>query len=241
MLILLNGNLLKVLVLLTVIALSSAGCQKAPVTEPPLSDSSKAVSFLALGDSYTIGEGVPVSDRWPNQLADSLRKLGAKVDTPQIIAVTGWTTDELSRGIDAANPSGTYTLVSLLIGVNNQYRGRDTAEYRTQLKALMLRAISFSGTPSRVLVVSIPDWGVTPFATGRNRERIAREIDIYNSIKGEVAAELGCPYFYITDLTRAAAFDNTLLAPDGLHPSGRLYAQWVERMLPAVKKITGLQ
>ena len=241
MLILLNGNLLKVLVLLTVFALSSAGCQKAPVTEPPLSDSSKAVSFLALGDSYTIGEGVPEQERWPNQLADSLRKYGALVDTPQIIAVTGWTTDELSRGIDAANPSGTYTLVSLLIGVNNQYRGRDTAEYRTQLKALMLRAIGFSGTPSRVLVVSIPDWGVTPFATGRNRERIAREIDIYNSIKGEVAAELGCPYFYITDLTRAAAFDNTLLAPDGLHPSGRLYAQWVQRMLPAVKKITGLQ
>lgn len=231
---------MKVLFFVLLAILQTAGCQKNPVNEQKLPDSSASITFLALGDSYTIGEGVPEAERWPNQLADSLRKMGAVIDTPLIIAKTGWTTDELSRGIDAAAPQGTYSIVSLLIGVNNQYRGRDTAEYRTQLKALMLRAIGFCGTPSRVLVVSIPDWGVTPFATGRNRESISRQIDAFNSIKGEVAAELGCPYFYITDLTRAAGFDNSLLAPDGLHPSGKLYAQWVERMLPAVKSILRL-
>lgn len=183
--------------------------------------------YLALGDSYTIGESVAEADRFPNQLA---RELG--IAPPQIIAKTGWTTDELNAAIDAANPRGPFDLVTLLIGVNNQYRGRDAEQYRGEFAALLQRAVGFAGGDvKKVIVVSIPDWGVTPFAEGRDRAKIATEIDRYNAINREEAARAGAKYVDITPISRGN--DPALVANDGLHPSGRQYAEWVKSIARA--------
>ena len=192
--------------------------------------------FLALGDSYTIGESVAVADRWPNQLARQLRKDGVGVGDPEIIAKTGWTTDELSSAIDAAKPQGTYALVTLLIGVNNQYRGRDAEQYRKEFATLLRRAIGFAGgVPGHVVVVSIPDWGVTPFAASRDRTKIGGEIDRFNAINAEETKRAGARYADIAAVSRRAANDPALVAPDGLHPSAAMYAQWVTVILPQAK------
>src|SRR5438067_10686581 len=183
---------------------------------------------LALGDSYTIGESVAEADRWPNQLA---RALG--IAQPEIIAKTGWTTDELSSAIDKADPHGPYALVTLLIGVNNQYRGRDAEQYRREFVALLGRAIGFAGgNASHVIVISIPDWGVTPFAANRDRAKIGAEIDHFNAINREETLRAKARYVDITPVSRRAATDPTLVAGDGLHPSGTMYAQWVKLIRP---------
>ncbi|HEX2211308.1 MAG TPA: SGNH/GDSL hydrolase family protein [Longimicrobium sp.] len=190
--------------------------------------------FLALGDSYTIGEGVAEGERWPVRLAALLRERGVDVGDPQIIARTGWTTDELSAAIDAADPRGPYALVSLLIGVNNQYRGRGAEEYRGEFADLLRRAIGFaSGDASRVIVLSIPDWSLTPFAGDRDRARIADEIDVYNAVNHEEAERAGARWVNVTPQSRAAGADPAFLAADGLHPSGRAYAAWAQLALPA--------
>ncbi len=197
-----------------------------------------AQRILALGDSYTIGEGVAAEDRWPVQLAVRLREQGLAVAEPQIIARTGWTTDELDRAIDQAQPAGPFDLVTLLIGVNNQYRGRSQEEYRAQFRDLFNRAAELAGgNPRRVLVLSIPDWGVTPFAMGRDSARIAAEIDAYNQINREETLSGGGEYVDITDISRQAVTEDGLLAADGLHPSGKMYAAWVERALPVVQEM----
>ena len=184
--------------------------------------------YLALGDSYTIGESVAEDERWPNQLA---RAIG--LDKPLIIAKTGWTTDELSAAIDKADPRGPYDLVTLLIGVNNQYRGRDAEQYRREFAALLARAIGFAGgNPSRVVVVSIPDWGVTPFAANRDRAKIGSEIDHFNAINREETLKAKARYVDITPVSRRAATDPSLVAGDGLHPSGKMYAEWVKLITP---------
>jgi lysophospholipase L1-like esterase len=189
--------------------------------------------FLALGDSYTIGESVAAADRWPNQLALQLRKNGIDIGYPEIIAKTGWTTDELSSAIDAAKPHGPYALVTLLIGVNNQYRGREAEQYRREFVALLQRAIAFAGNdPKRVLVVSIPDWGVTPFAASRDRAKIGAEIDHFNAINAEETKRAGTRYADITPVSRHAATNAALVAPDGLHPSATMYTEWVRIILP---------
>ena len=188
-----------------------------------------AKRYLALGDSYTIGESVAEEERFPNQLA---RALG--FPPPQIVAKTGWTTDELNAAIDAANPQGPFDLVTLLIGVNNQYRGRDAEQYRGEFAALLQRAIGFAGgDPGKVIVVSIPDWGVTPFAEGRDRAKIAREIDEYNRVNSEEAAKARATYVHITTISRGG--DPALVAADGLHPSGRQYAAWVRLIAGAAR------
>ncbi len=193
--------------------------------------------FLALGDSYTIGESVPPSERWPVQLTALLRAEGIKIDDPLIIATTGWTTDELSAGIDRANPQGNFDLVSLLIGVNNQYRGRDSQEYRGQFVSLLKRAVGFAnGRPSRVIVLSIPDWSVAPFAAGRDRAKIAVGIDQFNAINREEAERAGAHYLDIAPISRQAAADPDLIAGDGLHPSGKMYAEWARLALPVARK-----
>ena len=152
---------------------------------------------------------------------------------PQIIARTGWTTGELAAAIESAAPSGPFALVSLLIGVNNQYRGRDSGEYRAEFRALLGRAIGFAGgRPSRAIVLAIPDWGVTPFAAGHDSRRIAAEIDVFNAINREETARLGARYVDIMAESRAASADHTLIASDGLHPSGKMYALWAELALP---------
>ncbi len=191
------------------------------------------VTFLALGDSYTIGEAVGEAERWPVQLAALLQSRGHAVAEPTIIAKTGWTTDELAAQLDVVRLRVPFSLVSLLIGVNNQYRGRDAEEYRTQFRDLLERAIGFTGGDAgRVIVVSIPDWGVTPFAEGRDRAKIASEIDRFNSINREVTTALGARYVDITPGSRSAATDATLTASDGLHPSGAMYAAWARAVLP---------
>lgn len=193
------------------------------------------IRILALGDSYTIGEGVSVDDRWPMQLAAALRVRGSSVATPTIIARTGWTTDELSRGIDGARPTGPFDVVTLLIGVNNQYRGRSADEYGSQFHDLLARAIEFAGgRATRVIIVSIPDWGATPFAEGRDCTRIGRDIDAFNDVSREEATRVGARYVDVTAISRRAAAEHDLIGEDRLHPSAGMYAAWVRVMLPVV-------
>ncbi|WP_168810795.1 SGNH/GDSL hydrolase family protein [Chitinophaga oryzae] len=184
-------------------------------------------SFLALGDSYTIGESVAETERFPMQTARLLRDKGVAMADPRIVAVTGWTTDELENGIREAGITGTFDLVTLLIGVNNQYRGRSLDEYREQFTRLLQQAVDFAGRRrGHVVVLSIPDWGVTPFAADRDRAAIAREIDAFNAVNKAVAATEGVHWLDITPYTREAAQDTSLVAADGLHPSGKDYARW---------------
>jgi len=194
----------------------------ASTSEPATPPVAAHARYLALGDSYTIGESVPATDRFPVQLARELH-----LGEPEIIARTGWTTDELNAAIDAVHPQGPYALVTLLIGVNNQYRGRDAEQYRGEFAALLQRAIGFAGGDAKkVIVVSIPDWGVTPFAEGRDRPKIAAEIDRYNAINKAETLRAGARYADITPVSRGS--DPTLVAPDGLHPSGKQYMAWVK-------------
>jgi lysophospholipase L1-like esterase len=196
--------------------------------------------FLALGDSYTVGEGVAEDERWPVQLAAMLRARGAQTDEPLIVAKTGWTTDELIQGIDNATPEGTFALVSLLIGVNNQYRGRTVDEYRTQFAELLRRAIAFAGGKAdHVIVLSIPDWGATPFAAGRDRLKIGREIDAFNAVNLDEALRAGAHYVDVTPSSRLALSDASLVASDGLHPSGKMYRVWAEAVLGAASAALG--
>ena len=198
------------------------------------------IKYLALGNSYTIGEAVKESERWPVQLAMRLREAGVEMAAPEIIAVSGWTTDELAAGIAQAHPPQDYDLVSLLIGVNNQYRGGDLAAYRREFRELLRQAIGFArGNPRRVIVLSIPDWGVTPFAANdpRRPAQISAEIDDFNTVNRQEAAQTGAHYIDITPISRLAAHDPTLIATDGLHPSGKMYAAWVKMMLPVILKL----
>jgi lysophospholipase L1-like esterase len=189
-------------------------------------------SFLALGDSYTIGEGVPVDGRWPVQLVARLRDRGVMVDDPRIIATTGWTTDELSAAMDEARLRGSFGLVTLLIGVNNQYRGRSASEYREQFLALLQRAIALVGDSRRVIAVSIPDWGVTAFAEGRDRAAIGSEIDTFNAIAHDETIRAHARWADVTPASRAAGAKPEMLVEDGLHPSAAQYASWVDVILP---------
>ena len=196
----------------------------------------RGARILALGDSYTIGESVDAADRWPVRLVRRLRLQGIAADDAVIIARTGWTTDELNAAIDDAAPHDGFDLVTLLIGVNNQYRGRSSENYRSELRGLLARAVSFAGSrPSRVLVISIPDWGVTPFAaeSGRDVARIAAEIDAFNAVGRDEAARAGVRFVDITAISRRARRESGLIAGDGLHPSGAMYEEWSTQILPA--------
>ncbi|WP_374474190.1 SGNH/GDSL hydrolase family protein [Arenimonas sp.] len=196
--------------------------------------------YLALGDSYTIGEAVPEDGRWPVQLAAGLRARGIALGEPRIIATTGWTTDELSAAMDAAEPLGRWDFVSLLIGVNNQYRGRSLDEYRVQFAALLARAIALAGgRPGRVLVLSIPDWGVTPFGQGSGRDtaQIARELDAFNLAAATECAVQGVAFVDITPASRGPGARPDRIAADGLHPSALAYADWTALALPAAQHL----
>ncbi len=204
---------------------------------PPIGEPTE-LRYLALGDSYTIGEGVPESGRWPMQLARALRNEGVPISDPRIIARTGWTTDELDAAIDAAHPLPEYDLVSLLIGVNNQYRGLGVDEYRTQFSALLERATGFAqGRREHVLVLSIPDWGVTPFARRelRSAARIADEIDAFNRAAQEICVQRGIVFVDITAISRARGAEPLMLVEDELHPSTAMYAEWTRLALPSAR------
>jgi lysophospholipase L1-like esterase len=206
-------------------------------TAPALGETDMPVfRYLALGDSYTIGESVPEEARWPNQLEKLLDTADVHVNVT-IIARTGWTTSELWQGIQATEIQPPYGLVSLLIGVNNQYRGYDINEYREEFNFLLDKSIEYAGeNPERVIVLSIPDWGVTPYASGRDREQIAQQIDAFNLVNREETEKAGAGYIDVTPISRQAVDDKALVAPDGLHPSGKMYALWAERVLPAALK-----
>jgi lysophospholipase L1-like esterase len=189
-------------------------------------------SYLALGDSYTIGEGVGAEQRWPEVLAAALRGRGVPVQAPRIIATTGWTTDELSQAMDAAGLQPGWGLVTLLIGVNNQYRGRSAGEYRREFQRLLNRAAALAGDARRTVVVSIPDWGVTPFAEGRDRAAIARDIDLFNAIARDESARAFARWVDVTTISRQHA---RMVTDDGLHPSAAQYALWAQAILPQAR------
>ena len=195
-------------------------------------------TFLSLGDSYTIGESVAEADRWSVQLAGMLRKDSADVANPDIIARTGWTTADLQDAIKASGNQKTYSLVSLLIGVNNQYRGQSQDRYRTEFRELLQTATKFAGgKAAHVFVLSIPDWGASPFAAGRDKAQITREIDQFNAIANDECQKAGIAYVDITPLTRLAANDNSQFASDGLHYSAKQMRQWAEKALPVSKNL----
>jgi len=189
------------------------------------------VRYLALGDSYTIGEGVPATERWPVQLADSMQARGISVDTTAIMARTGWTTGSLLNAISGKNLAGEgFNLVSLLIGVNNQFLNIPPQVYRSQFRQLLDSCLAFAGQDtSSIFVVSIPDYAFTPFGNGNTQ--ISGEIDFYNHINDSITATYGITYFDVTPISRSGLSQPELVASDGLHPSGLQYSLWVSRML----------
>jgi len=191
-------------------------------------------TYLALGDSYTIGEKVLVEENFPNQ---TVALLNGKLSIPQIIATTGWTTDELDAAITAANIT-TFDIVSLLIGVNNQYRERTVNNFEIEFERLLQRAIAFTNNNStHVVVLSIPDWGVTPFAEGRDSKKIATEIDAYNLVCKMAAQKFNTHFIDITTAQRLDGNKEEFLAADKLHPSGKEYKKWAERLAEKINEI----
>ena len=191
------------------------------------------IRILALGDSYTIGEAIAADASWPVRLAAALRAAGHDVAAPRVIARTGWTADELSAAIDGARLESPFDLVTLLVGVNDQYRGHSVESFRPRFRALVARAVAFAGgRAGRVIVVSIPDWAATPFAEGRDRARIAAEIDAYNTVVRDEAGRAAVRYADVTPASRRADRAPWLVAPDGLHPSGDMYAAWASLIIP---------
>lgn len=178
---------------------------------------------------------LPENQRWPAQLVDSLQERGIPMQEPHIIAETGWTTDELMKAINQKKPAKSYDLVSLLIGVNNQYRGYDITAYKADFEQLLKQAISFAGgKPSRVFVVSIPDYGATPFGQEKNPKEIAKELDQYNNIARNICNKYQVSFINITPYSKKASEDPSLTADDNLHPSGKMYQQWVSKIIPVV-------
>jgi lysophospholipase L1-like esterase len=217
-----------------VILIFSCAKNKYPfqMTEPK-----KAYTYLALGDSYTIGQSVLSSENFPNQTVQLLNQQDYNFKSPEILATTGWTTDELQNNINSHTFTPPYDFVSLLIGVNNQYRGRSVENYKPEFESLLKQAIQFAGgNANRVIVVSIPDWGVTPFANGRDRAQIAKEIDDYNAANKYISVIYKVNYIDITPGSREAATDLSLVAGDGLHPSAKEYARWAQKVFTAIKQ-----
>jgi lysophospholipase L1-like esterase len=207
-------------------------------TEMDIAKDVKNKKYLALGDSYTIGESVRPEDRFPVQLVKRLRKAGIPTDDPQIIATTGWTTDELLGGIEKTQPSNSYDLVTLLIGVNNQYRGRSIENYEDEFEQLLRKATELAGGHrERVIVISIPDYGVTPFGKRKGQEQISIEIDAFNNANSSISRRYGFPYVDITGLSRKAEKKPRFTAEDGLHPSAKMYRLWVRKIEPLAMKI----
>ena len=199
------------------------------------STAQKQRSFLALGDSYTIGESVPIYESFPYQTVQLLRNKGMSVHAAEIIAKTGWTTDELMAGIGRTAFEISYDIVTLLIGVNNQYRGKDPAVYEQEFEKLLNKAIAFAGgNKQHVFVLSIPDWGATPFAASRDRVKIGSAIDQFNAINRKITEKAGIAYVSITEGSREATSNALLVAKDGLHPSGLEYGKWAKKLADVI-------
>lgn len=218
-------------------------CANQPVIEEPKDpepEEPSSYTYLALGDSYTIGAGVEIADRWPVQLAARLTTDSIEVTTPDIVARTGWSTDQLISAIDAAGPDldSTYDMVSLLIGVNNQFRGNPLSQYRKELPELLETAIQYAdGNTERVFMLSIPDYGLTPFGQSRNPEQIAAELDIYNAVADSICTAYQVAFYDITEVSRQFGLESDYVAADNLHPSGKMYQAWVEVVFEGVKEM----
>jgi lysophospholipase L1-like esterase len=220
---------MKVFTLLFIVMISTIASNAQP-------DKNKKIKFLALGDSYTIGESVSENERWPLQLTAKLEKAGYTCDKPKIIATTGWRTDDLKRAIESTNLAHDYNLVSLLIGVNNQYQGKSAKSYAPEFEELLKIAIAHvDGDRTKVFVVSIPDYGFTPFGKEKMNE-ISKAIDEFNAVNKSISEQYGITYFNITDISRQGFNDRELVAEDGLHPSGKMYALWVELIFNGLTK-----
>lgn len=242
---------MKLIGIITITLAALFGCKKqsmdtVTISQPAAADTAKAAppvtnngqfTYLALGDSYTIGEAVPIDQAYPNQLASQLRLKGLKVDVPMIIARTGWTTANLKQAIADAHLTQKFSFVTLLIGVNNQYQHLDPEVYRTEFRDLLDAAINFAnGDKTKVFVISIPDYSVTAFASAMDTYQISLDIDKFNAINESESAVHNVNYINITTESRNAKTDPTLIASDGLHPSGKMYMQWVTQLLPEVMK-----
>ncbi len=224
--------LLTGLFLQTALVLGAVGCNKPEIANIPKSDS-LSHSFLALGDSYTIGESVANIDRFPAQTTAILKTKGIHTGTPLYIAKTGWTTEDLEQAIKNSSLLPSYDVVTLLIGVNDQFQGLDTGGYRKRFIGLLEKAISLAGNRNdHVFVLSIPDYGVTPFGGGL--KRISKEIDDFNAINKEITIAHHVTYIDITPISRMAANDQSLTAFDGLHPSGKQYKEWAIKLAEAI-------
>jgi lysophospholipase L1-like esterase len=196
------------------------------------------LSYLALGDSYTIGEGVLLTETFPYQAAQLLREKNIQISAPEIIAKTGWTTDELNDAIQQQTFLPRYNFVTLLIGVNNQYRGRSIENFAEEFEILLKKAIGFcKNKPANVFVLSIPDWGKTPFANGKGLQKIEDEINAFNDVCKMASDKYGCTYIDITDAQRKDVADNNFLAADGLHPSAREYSKWAKVLSEKISEL----
>ncbi|WP_081211330.1 SGNH/GDSL hydrolase family protein [Salegentibacter sediminis] len=223
------------LVFIVAVFLTSCGSVVETVQEDVAPEYEMDYSYLALGDSYTIGEGVAVAERWPVQLTNNLRDRGYKVAPPKIIAQTGWTSRNLFKAMEQElNYTRKFDLVSILIGVNDQYQGKSIREYEEDLRQVFRMALNYSKTREHgVFALSIPDYGVTPFA-GEKAEEISAEIAEFNAVFRRVAEEYGVDFYNITPVSREAARDPGLLVEDELHPSGRMYRYWVEEIIDEI-------
>ncbi|MFD2514363.1 SGNH/GDSL hydrolase family protein [Pontibacter locisalis] len=225
------------ILLLFSVALSSCKDEGPSPDASLMGDSDHKYSYLALGDSYTIGESVPAADRWGGQLAGLLREEGIDVGDPATIARTGWTTSELAKAIKDANPKPDFDLVSLLVGVNNQYRGQSISTFRTEFRDLLQTSIRLAkDDPGNVIVLSIPDWGATPYGQSRDQERISTEIEAFNAVAKDEAQKAGVTFINITPLSREALNDPSYVANDGLHYSGKMHLEWAKLALAQAKK-----
>jgi lysophospholipase L1-like esterase len=230
-----HGNIAMWILVIFLIAKTVVGCVNVAGLAPNGNKKNAPVRILALGDSYTIGTGVEPDQRWPIQLAVLLRQSGFEVGETLIIARNGWTTGDLLERIARAELSGTFDLVSLQIGVNNQYRGYPENEYRSEFRELLAIAMDFSGgREERVVVLSIPDWGAAPFAGGLDRSAIGAEIDAFNGINREETIEAGAHYLDVTGLSRKVLEKPELAAEDGLHLSGEMYKMWAQMVLDLI-------
>ncbi len=220
-----------IVVVLIFLACAQVSAQEIVINEP--------VRFLALGDSYTIGESVSVNGRWPVQLRDSLMRKGFRFDDLIIFATTGWTTTDLIQSIEENNLDGKYNLVSLLIGVNNQFQGRSIEEYNTEFEKLLQTALEFAGNKAnQVFVLSIPDYYFTPWGQSYGSSNITEAIEQFNNRNREITSAYNVPYINITDISRNGVEFPAYVAYDGLHPSENQYSQWVSRILENIEKNT---